>query len=206
MYNKETEPCSAKAKCDFRSFRAVQSFWTKQQRFISKKVGHQKWCPFFYFVCFSGCHFTKGGFFQKLARNFSFFFQKSFIYIIIIHISKVFCQFNFFYCFLGFFALCLRLQQKTLRSHFCRLRSGGIFQGQGLNQSPCPDPQTFLVVKIQPLPLEKTVQHLWQSSSNLLTFEAAGPVFKALVPPVRALITFLRSGLHVNAIRFINCY
>ena len=25
MYNKETEPCSAEAKCDFRSFRAVES-------------------------------------------------------------------------------------------------------------------------------------------------------------------------------------
>lgn len=51
MFNKETEPCSAKAKCDFRSFRAVESFWTKQQSFISKKVGHQKWCLFFDFVC-----------------------------------------------------------------------------------------------------------------------------------------------------------
>ena len=50
MYNKETEPCLAEAKCDFRSFRAVVSFWTKQQSFISKKVGHQKWCPFFDFV------------------------------------------------------------------------------------------------------------------------------------------------------------
>ena len=29
MYDKETEPCSAEAKCDFRSFRAVESFWTK---------------------------------------------------------------------------------------------------------------------------------------------------------------------------------
>ena len=46
-----------------------------------------------------------------------------------------------------------------------------------------------------------------QSSSNLLMFEAAGPVFEALVPPVRALITLRpRSGLHVNAIRFINGY
>ena len=36
--------CSAEAKCHFRSFRAVESFWTKQQSFISKKVGHQKWC------------------------------------------------------------------------------------------------------------------------------------------------------------------
>ena len=138
MYNKETEPCSAEAKCDFRSFRAVESFWTKQQSFISKNVGHQKWCPFFDFVCFngrhfnqlnfakkflvmkkwyrkilsnfdfvcfSGCHFTKGGLFQKLVGKLSFLFQKSSTYIIIIHISKVFCQFNFFYCILGFSAL-----------------------------------------------------------------------------------------------------
>ena len=91
MYNKETEPCSVEANCDFRSFRAVESFWTKQQSFISKKVGHPNWCPFFDFVCFSGCHFTKGELFQKLAGKLSFLFQKSFIYIIIIHISKVFC-------------------------------------------------------------------------------------------------------------------
>ena len=44
MYNEETEPCSAEAKCDFRIL--VKSFWTQQQSFISKKVGHQKWCPF----------------------------------------------------------------------------------------------------------------------------------------------------------------
>ena len=65
MYNKKTEPCSAEAKCDFRSFRAVESFWTKQQSFISKKVGHQKWCLYFDFVCFSGFHFTKSVLFQK---------------------------------------------------------------------------------------------------------------------------------------------
>ena len=74
MYNMETEPCSAEAKCDFRSFRAVESFWTKQQSFVSKKVGHQEWCPFFDFVCFSGCHFTKSGLFQKQIRNRGGFF------------------------------------------------------------------------------------------------------------------------------------
>ena len=65
MYNKETEPCSAEAKCDFRSFRAVESFWTKQQSFISKKVGHQKWCL---------SHFTKSGLFQKQIGNRGGFF------------------------------------------------------------------------------------------------------------------------------------
>ena len=79
MYNKETEPCSAEAKCDFRSFRAVKSFWTKQQSFISKKVGHQKWCPFFDFVCFSGGHFTKSGLFQQKNDKYFIFLQKSFI-------------------------------------------------------------------------------------------------------------------------------
>ena len=74
MYNKETEPCSAEAKCDFRSFRAVKSFWTNQQSFIPKKVGHQKWCPFFNFVCFNGCHFTKSSLFQKQIGNRGVFF------------------------------------------------------------------------------------------------------------------------------------
>ena len=58
MYDMETEPCSAEAKCDFGRFRAVESLLTKQQSFISKKVGHLKWCPFFDFVCFSGGHFV----------------------------------------------------------------------------------------------------------------------------------------------------
>ena len=49
-------------------------FWTKQQSFISKKVGHQKWCPFFDFVCFSGCHFTKSGLFQKQIGHRGGFF------------------------------------------------------------------------------------------------------------------------------------
>ena len=39
-----------------------------------KKVGHQKWCLFFDFVCFSGCHFTKSGLFQKQIGNRGVFF------------------------------------------------------------------------------------------------------------------------------------
>ena len=69
MYNKETEPCSVEANCDFRSLRAVESFWTKQQKFLSKKVGHQKWCPFFDFVCSSGYHFTKNAFISKANQE-----------------------------------------------------------------------------------------------------------------------------------------
>ena len=94
MYNKETEPCSAKAKCDFRSFRAVETFWTKQQSFISKKVGHQKWSPFFNFVCFSRCNFTKSApsqhvpFQVKLKPIFNFSFYASLvIYSIVIYLT-----------------------------------------------------------------------------------------------------------------------
>ena len=78
-------------------------FGKKKQRCIPQKVGIQKWCLFFDFVCLSGCHFTKGGLFQKLVGKLSFLFQISFIYIVIIHISKVFCQFIFFSLFPEFF-------------------------------------------------------------------------------------------------------
>ena len=47
MYCKETEPCSEETKCNSWSCRAVKFFWTKQQSFISQKVSHQEWCPFF---------------------------------------------------------------------------------------------------------------------------------------------------------------
>ena len=70
MFHKENVPFSLEKKCNFRSLRAVKSFWIKEQSFISKKVGHQKWCWFFDFVCFSGCHFTKSGFSQKKSGIF----------------------------------------------------------------------------------------------------------------------------------------
>ena len=95
MYNKETEPCSAEAKCDFRSFRAVESFWTKQQSFIPKKVGYQKWCPFFDIVCFSGCHFTKSGLFQKQIGNRGVFLALCMYLIVIIDNSSPFCLYIF---------------------------------------------------------------------------------------------------------------
>ena len=62
------------------------------------------------FLHFKGCSYLNHKISFKLVGKLSFLFQKSFIYIIIIHISKVFCQFNFFYCFLGFSALCKGLQ------------------------------------------------------------------------------------------------
>ena len=103
MYNKETEPCSAEAKCDFRSFRAVESFWTKQHSFISKKVGHQKWCLFFDFVCFSGCHFTKSCLFQKQIGNKGSFFVLCMYLKVIIDNSSLFCLYIFVLEDLAFF-------------------------------------------------------------------------------------------------------
>ena len=34
-----------------------ESFRAQRQSFLSWKVGLQKWCPIFVFVCFNGCHF-----------------------------------------------------------------------------------------------------------------------------------------------------
>ena len=58
----ETEPCLTETKCNFRTFGVNESFWAKQQSCITLKVSLWKWCPFFDFVCFSGCHFTQPGF------------------------------------------------------------------------------------------------------------------------------------------------
>ena len=54
----EAESCLTVTNCDFRTFRVKESFWAKQQSFINLKVSLRKWCPFFDFVCFSGCHFA----------------------------------------------------------------------------------------------------------------------------------------------------
>ena len=94
---------SAETKCNFRSFRAVKSFWTKQQSFISKKVGHQKWCPFFDFVCFSGCHFTKSGLFQKQIGNRGVFLALCMYLMVIIDNSSLFCLYIFVLEDLAFF-------------------------------------------------------------------------------------------------------
>ena len=45
-------------KYNFRTFGVNESFWAKQQSCITLKVSLRKWCPFFVFVCFNGCHFT----------------------------------------------------------------------------------------------------------------------------------------------------
>ena len=54
----EAESCLTVTNCNFRTFRVKESFWAKQQSCITLKVSLRKWCPFFVFVCFSGCHFT----------------------------------------------------------------------------------------------------------------------------------------------------
>ena len=43
-----------KTNCVFRTFRVKESFWSKKQSCITLKVGIEKWCLFFVFVCFSG--------------------------------------------------------------------------------------------------------------------------------------------------------
>ena len=57
-----------------RAIRVDESFWTQKQSCITRKIGLEKWCLFFYFVCFSGCHFTKSGLFQKQIGNRGGFF------------------------------------------------------------------------------------------------------------------------------------
>ena len=54
----EAELCLTVTNCDFRIFRVKELFWVKQQSCITLKVSLRKLCPFFDFVCFSGCHFT----------------------------------------------------------------------------------------------------------------------------------------------------
>ena len=103
MYNKETEPCSAEAKCDFRSFRAVKSFWTKQQSFISKKVGHQKWCPFLIlFVLVDGI-LQKVVYFKNKSGTGVVFLALCMYLIVIIHNSSLFCLYIFVLEDLAFF-------------------------------------------------------------------------------------------------------
>ena len=103
MYNEETEPCSAEAKCDFRSFRAVKSFWTKQQSFTSQKVGHQKNCPLFDFVCFRGCNFTKVVYLKTNWEQVRSVFALCMYLITKIDNSSLFCMYIFVLEALAFF-------------------------------------------------------------------------------------------------------
>ena len=64
-----------KKTCNFRTSRVNESFLTKQQSFLLWKTGIEKCSPVFDFVCFSGCHFAKGGYFKKRLGNFLFYFK-----------------------------------------------------------------------------------------------------------------------------------
>ena len=60
-------------KCIFKTFGVEGSFRTKLQSCITQKVGIEKWCLFFDFVCFGGCHFTQPGFAEKDIVESDFF-------------------------------------------------------------------------------------------------------------------------------------
>ena len=74
-----------KLDCDFRTFRVKESFWAKQQSCITLKVSLRKWCPFFVFVCFSGCHFTQDGFTKKDNVQ-KIFFEFLHVFLTFLHI------------------------------------------------------------------------------------------------------------------------
>ena len=63
----------------------MESFWAKQQSCITLKVSLRKWCPFFVFVCFSGCHFTQDRFTKKdnVQKNFFKFLH---VFLTFLHI------------------------------------------------------------------------------------------------------------------------
>ena len=79
----------------FRTFRVKIWLRAQKQSFLSSKVGLQKWCPFFVFVCFNGCHFTKPGFAKKDTWPDQFFNSLHFCLSLTHNISKnwrpIFC-------------------------------------------------------------------------------------------------------------------
>ena len=60
---------------NLKTFRVKESFWDQKQSFLLWKVGLRKWCPFFVFVYFNGCHFTKSEFAKKDTTHCYFIFQ-----------------------------------------------------------------------------------------------------------------------------------
>ena len=93
-------------KCILRAFEVDESFWTQKQSCITQKVGLEKRCLFFDFVCFSGRHFTQLDFAKKdIGRNF---FLK-FLHIHLTfshHISKIWeCVLQFW--FILILAMCV---------------------------------------------------------------------------------------------------
>ena len=82
----------------FMVFRVDESFWTQKQSCITQKVGLEKWCLFFDFVCFSGRHFTLPHFAKKdIGKNFFLkflHFHLTFLH----HISKIWgCVLQFWF-------------------------------------------------------------------------------------------------------------
>ena len=89
-----------------RVFRVDESFWTQKQSCITQKVGLEKWCLFFDFVCFSGRHFTLPHFAKKdIGKNFFLkflHFHLTFLH----HISKIWgCVLQFW--FILILAMCV---------------------------------------------------------------------------------------------------
>ena len=102
----EAESCLTVTNCDFRTFRVKESFWAKQQSCITLKVSLRKWCPFFVFVCFSGCHFTKIAISGSPAGSWPVFFMFWMYLIVVIDKTGSFFLSNFIHYFLGFSAQC----------------------------------------------------------------------------------------------------
>ena len=71
----------------FRTFRVAESFLTKKQICKFSKVDIMKWCPFFDFVCFNGCHILKLRYLIRDSMEFqNFLFSVlSLTYIFIIY-------------------------------------------------------------------------------------------------------------------------
>ena len=90
----------------FMVFRVGESFLTQKQSCITQKVGLEKWCLFFDFVCFSGRHFTLPHFAKKdIVKNFFLkflHFHLTFLH----HISKIWgCVLQFW--FILILAMCV---------------------------------------------------------------------------------------------------
>ena len=64
----------AREKGHFKGFKIGGIFSDKKAKLYSLKSLNRKWYLFFDFVCFSGCHFTKSGLFQKQIGNRGGFF------------------------------------------------------------------------------------------------------------------------------------
>ena len=85
-------------KYNLRAFRVDESFWTQKQSCITQKVGLEKWCLFFDFVCFSGRHFTLPHFAKKDIGKKFFLKFLHFHLTFMHHISKIWgCVLQFWF-------------------------------------------------------------------------------------------------------------